>query len=428
MEISNETDFVLEGTRSLYTPKRRQGRAQDSLEDLPSRLELIKSTEWAVTHFEAFQLILKHQSLQLVQSGFPPEFEVVVKQLWSILVAKLLPNLEKVAPLKRQPVTADEYAQQLLATLPNDNVHPASQTEQSEQSEQETIKSFLPSKRRIALSKRHGLSMPHTILLLHLAAVHLSLPVLLADLQKWAESGKIVYINAGNTLPEPMMERLGHVNMFMPSASPRMSALFQISRPFFEFYHQMGLSFSMNLPLVTARFINRMQLNQQVYWKLMNLCTLVSFSTSYHSSSVRTTSVQGLHWNPEVSLAALVHLVISHSDLSRDWSKRVLGNQVIHPKEVDLMELMEWAISNETEYLKHVETVFQSGVGPSNEFERITSKQPIPQKPPTSVDWNYRQVSLHVLSRLVGHQLDNVVDLIESKLQILDPWIESLLF
>jgi len=401
------------------------------LDNLPSFPELRKSAEWANLHFEAFQIILRQQVTNLIALGFPTEFERVVKQLWSVFANKLLQPPRVIKKRKLVPTTSEQLVQQLMESVHSDSAPDSptdSPTDSAADSTQETKQSVPifapgshPAKGRVAIRKRQGLGLSHSLLLLHLSAVYLRLPIVLRDMHRFAESGKIPYLTAGRILPDEMQQRLQVNNsMFVPESVPSISSLHDAEKTLIR---QLATSIefpSSNVPLLLARMVDKCRLSSSAYWNVKKLAQLCGYIPVF-----------GQRWAPEVRLAALVLLAFPSFNVDDAWRDALANDVRDEFGKMDVAELIHWAERNEEKYLAWLrDHVFEPKRGSGSTFDAIVGnvwdldiQDPLP--PAKKREDGFR-VLKRSLEQFVGADLDPVLHELEKRLSVEKAFISSL--
>ncbi|KAJ3018206.1 UNVERIFIED_CONTAM: Pol I core factor CF [Siphonaria sp. JEL0065] len=239
--------------------------------------------------FEAFQLMLKAQVRSLVEKmGFPVLFETVVRDLWLMYVSE-----------------------QGIKTT-------------------KAMRSSVSRKRRFGNRGKNGkqaplvnyiLSPSYQLVFLYLGCLRLQLPVLLADVIKWADAGKIPYINALDNLPSEFLQYVSRQSLsfklFIKTSTPTMSALRKRTTALKSVFTAMGVTFpEMNAPLILLRLVKAFKVPPELY-----VCSQIVRMVMGYVEGGMINSKSNNKTRPEVLLVA--YLIVSiNICYSQEQSKR----------------------------------------------------------------------------------------------------------
>ncbi|ORY48619.1 hypothetical protein BCR33DRAFT_40242 [Rhizoclosmatium globosum] len=189
--------------------------------------------------FETFQLILKAQVLALVESeaSFPRELETIVRDLWLMYVSHQ--GITGTKGMKEKAAKKRKAAQE------------AGETDST------PILKFV-------------LASVYQLSFLYLGCLQLRLPVLLADVLQWADTSRIPYLNALDTLPDDYFSFVSRqalaFKLFQKKNVPTMELIRKRTMTLMNIFESMGVTFpEMNTPLILVRLVKKFRVPPELY-------------------------------------------------------------------------------------------------------------------------------------------------------------------
>ncbi|KAI9344300.1 hypothetical protein BDR26DRAFT_857571 [Obelidium mucronatum] len=193
--------------------------------------------------FEAFQLMLKAQVQAVIDvCGLPPLLEATVRDLWLMYVSKQGIKTSKAMKAK---LAADKRKR-----------GSGGARNKTAAAEGPVVNSIL--------------SPSYQLVFLYLGCLQLHLPVLLADVIKWADAGQIPYINALDNLPPEFLLHVSRnslaLKLFRKSPVPTMTTLRKRTQALMNLYQTMGIVFpEINSPLILLRLVKVFKIPPELY-------------------------------------------------------------------------------------------------------------------------------------------------------------------
>ncbi|KAJ3066237.1 Pol I core factor CF [Podochytrium sp. JEL0797] len=195
--------------------------------------------------FEAFQLSLRAQAKALCElKGVPPLLETIVRDLWLIYVSK-------------QGITTSKKMRENVAA------------------KRKRAKEAPHSENAANLNKdsplvNYILAPAYQLVFIYLACVQLRLPVLLADVIKWADSGTIPYLNALDSLPPDFLQYVSRhalaMKLFRKSSVPTHTSLRKRTTALISVFAACGVTFpEPNTPLILLRWVKALNVPPELY-------------------------------------------------------------------------------------------------------------------------------------------------------------------
>ncbi|TVY21399.1 RNA polymerase I-specific transcription initiation factor rrn7 [Lachnellula arida] len=274
----------------------QQGRKTRKKKEEKEKVEKVLSGLDASNHYlECFQLILRKQSRWLIEvKGFPPELEIVVRDLWTSRIQDL-----------HKPEERGGYGSTMFSS-------------QSEGENTDTDGARSMSSRRSkgsVVGKEKLPKLIETLGLCYLGMLLLRLPVSLGELYKWAAKEEITYTRAIKEIPKDMRTRLPpyYYAALEIRAQLKGSSLYRTVLQLVEFYnHQFEMVFPpLNAPLLIFKHVRDLGLPVEIYPAVRRLSTMLGFDFSYPTITKRVHEIQAY---PEIQIISMIILAtkLSH--------------------------------------------------------------------------------------------------------------------
>ncbi|CAK4033932.1 RNA polymerase I-specific transcription initiation factor rrn7 [Lecanosticta acicola] len=298
---------VAEDTGELVTLGRTSRRKDSDAESQTSRVSGFRGPKAFEHYLLCAQLVLRKQLRWLIDvQGLPEELESLVKDLWALRLQKL-----------QGQVTEDSETETEAASFRMFS----SQSEGGSGTDGETAASVR--RRQASRKKPHGPGLTDLICLIYVGIILLRIPLTIADLHKWINSGDLLFYSAAKELPLTMRDRLpGHLQeMLQPQ---NLVAGEVLHRNALELLRSLSTDFGMsapplNQPLILYRWVKELSLPLEIYVATQRLGRLLDADFSY-TLDAKTRANMSLRC-PEIRLMALVviatKLLFPFDDLKR---------------------------------------------------------------------------------------------------------------
>ncbi|RDL33685.1 Ubiquitin-like protein [Venustampulla echinocandica] len=270
------------------------GKKSRKLEvDKPRAERILSGRDAFELYLSCYQLILWKQCHWLVNAkGFPPELEIIVKDLWSLRVGALL----KLGDEKSAYGSAS-------GTLWSSG----GEGDNTEDTDASGGRSASSRRSKTIVGEGSSPKLIETLGLCYLGMLLLRLPIGIGEIFKWVVKDEMVYTRAIKEVPKEMRNRLPaqHYSALEIRAPLKGSSIHGVVLELVEFYNrQFDMEFpSLNSPLLIFKHVRDLGLPIEIYAATRRLATLLEFDFSYpilHQRAYTTVSY------PEIQLICMI--------------------------------------------------------------------------------------------------------------------------
>ncbi|KAH8659085.1 hypothetical protein BGZ60DRAFT_414514 [Tricladium varicosporioides] len=288
-----------------------QGRkTRKKREHIERAQRILRGRDAVSLYLECYQLILWKQCHWLVHTKrFPPELEVVVRDLWSLRGSDLLKYGESKSDFGSDTATMVFSSQS-----------------EGEGTDTDGTDGRSISSRRSRRSVQSSEKLPRlieTLGLCYLGTLLMRLPSSLGDFYKWAMHGEIIYMRAIQEIPNEMRSRLpAHYHSAFEIRAPLRG--FNLHRAVLDLVSYFNSNFEMafpplNFPLLLFKHIRDLGLPVEIYPASQQIAELLDLNFLYLTLHSRT--LEALAY-PEIRLISMIIVAVKLSHPFDDIERR----------------------------------------------------------------------------------------------------------
>ncbi|RHZ67832.1 hypothetical protein Glove_299g47 [Diversispora epigaea] len=414
----------------------------------------------------AAQFVLRKLIHPLIhEMGFPPQFEQVVQHIWILYVNKFHTR-EMIAEHFRKDHNAsniensniddfntddddddddDEDIERLFDFREDsydDDDDDDDDDEKKKRAPAETDNEFGDATtKEKSIEEKFRMSdilyifkLSYLLCILHLGCIWMRFPVLMSDIHRWVNSGRLPFLVIHRELPERLKKILRGkflVKLFQVRLLNSVYHLSLMERAFVNFYNKYyGIVFpEINSSPVLYRFIRDLMLPIETYsvakelLQLINLKLDWSQAAQYHPDNlllgmiiVVTKLIYGLDHNKRIPSDS--DEIIQYFPTFEDWIKK-LGdrhNKLFH-QEIpwDFVDIKEWMEKNPDKYIDYCAGLLLSNVNQESKESSTISKK---DSGKIQLPKPFQQFSKTVAIEIENQTLENEINDLEVKLQL----------
>ncbi|KAJ3035021.1 Pol I core factor CF [Rhizophlyctis rosea] len=267
-------DEALAAMNSRVLKRKRKKRRKDRKDHKRAVFETSSSPPLTVA-FEICQCILKAQVEWLIsQKKFPKELETAVLHLWLLYLETRTMSFDD----REKPVIEEiEWQQSSQASGTSGDESERSSGSGLSRSSTGTAASSTAARKEY---ERHPAGRSFTLVFCYLGCIMLRLPVVVADLHRWAATGEMIYFDESPAIPETLYTDFPQVRKWCMQHQRYLPSVSDIGSESHRMIHRLkkkyGLSFpAVNRPMFLLRMMNELLLPVEIYAFVCRLIQLV---------------------------------------------------------------------------------------------------------------------------------------------------------